>query len=246
VAIVNETLARRFWLGEDPVGKRLKGFDPRGKNDDWLTVVGVVKDTRSGGLERAPLSQIYEVQSQRGEQINNIVIRTAGDPVRVAAAARALVRAASPETIVSAVEPLVRLLNDQERPRRFQTWLIAAFSAIALALAALGVFAVMHYAVASKQHEIGIRMAVGATSSHILRGVVWDGARLAITGIGIGLIAASWITGALASMLFEVRPGDPVSFVVSTAVLMMVSIAAVYLPARRATRVDPIAVLRQE
>lgn len=245
VAIVNETLAQRYWPDENPVGKRFRGFDPRGRNDDWLTVVGVVQDTRSGGLERPPFSQIYEVQSQRGDQIGDLVIRTAGDPVQLASSVRSIIHAVDPQVIVSSISTMERLLEDQEASRRFETWLIGVFSAIALSLAAFGVFAVMHYSIAARTHEIGIRMAVGARAADVMMLVVSEGAWLAGTGIAVGTLAALWTTSAIASLLYSVRPEDPVSFVAAATVLATAAILASFYPAMRASRVDPMSALRQ-
>ncbi|MDP8982804.1 MAG: ABC transporter permease [Acidobacteriota bacterium] len=242
--IVNETLARRYWPGEDPIGKRVKGFDARGKNDDFLTVVGVVGDTRSGGLERQPFAQIYELPERSRPSIN-IVIRAAGDPVQIAGAARSVIRQISSVATISSVNTMEQLLDSQTMQRRFQTWLIAIFSAIALALAALGVFAVMHYSVAAKTHEIGIRMAIGARAGDILRMVLGDGARLALAGIAAGALAGAWTTEAVAGMLYGVERTDPASFALAAIALAGVGLAACYFPARRAMRVDPVRALRE-
>ena len=250
VVIINETLARRYWPGEDPIGKRLKGQDPRGpnhgKNDDWVTVVGLVRDMRAAGPERQPYSQIYEVQAQSGDDTPLFILRTAGDPVQVAAAARAAIRDVARTATVTAMNTMERVLEAQQDERRFQTWLIGVFSAIALALAALGVFAVMHFAVAAKTREIGIRIAVGARNADIFRLVVGDGARLALAGIVAGALASAWTTEALRNLLFGVTPGDPASFAASTAMLATVAVIACYLPARRAARLDPVTALREE
>ncbi len=245
VVIVNETLARRYWPGEDPVGKHLKGFDPRGRNDDWLTVIGVVKDTRSGGLERAPFSQIYEVQSQRGEQIGNLVIRTSVEPSRIASEVRTLIRNVNSSAVVSSIKTVEQLLDQQEVQRRFQTWLVATFSGLALALAALGVFAVMRQSVAAKTHEIGIRMAVGAEARDIVRLVLSNGTRLAAFGIVAGGIAATESTQAIASMLYKVRPTDMLSFGTAAGALLAISLLGSYVPARHASRIDPMSALRR-
>ncbi|HXB69877.1 MAG TPA: ABC transporter permease [Candidatus Acidoferrales bacterium] len=250
VVIVNETLARRYWPGEDPIGKRLKGYDPRGPNggahDDWLTVVGLVGDMRAAGRERTPFSQIYEVQGQRVDTTPLFVIRTAGDPVQLAAAARAAVRDTNRAARVSSVSTMEHMLDEQEGQRLFQTWLIGVFSALALGLAALGVFAVMHFAVAAKTREIGIRIAVGARAADILGLVLSDGVRLALAGIAAGALASAWTTEALAGLLFGVKPTDPASFAAAATVLATVAVAACYLPARRAARLDPVAALREE
>lgn len=246
VVIVNQTLAERYWPGEDPVGRRIKGFDTRGKNDEWLTVAGVVGDTRSGGVERRPFSQVYELQAQRREPLGSIIIRTSNDPASIAAGARAAVRQAAPGVVISSIETMQQLLGEQEESRRFQTWLIGVFSAIALALAALGVFAVMHYTVAAKSREIGIRMAVGARPGDILRLVLGEGARLAGTGIAAGALGGMWTMQAVAAWLYQVQRTDPLSFAAAAVVLAGIGMAACYLPARRAMRVDPVGALRNE
>jgi putative ABC transport system permease protein len=250
VAIVNETLARRYWPGDDPVGKRFKGMDPRGpgggKNDDWLTVVGVVKDMRSGGRERPPFAQVYEVQAQRGEDTNAFVVRGAGDPLRLAAEVRAAIRAADRDANVSRLSTVEQLLDEDQMGRRFETWLVGVFSTLSLALAALGVFGVMHFAVIARTREIGVRIAVGARGGDILALVIRDGAMLACVGIAAGAFASAWTSEALAGMLFGVKSTDPASFAMAAGILATVAVAASYLPARRAARLDPVAALREQ
>jgi len=232
VAIINETSARRYWPGEDPIGKHLKGFDPRGHNDDWLTVVGVVKDTRTG-LEKAPFSQIYEVQAQRvGERINDLVIRTAGNPADLANSVRGVIRTVNHNAAVASITTMELLLDRQRPERRFQTWIISTFSGTALGLATLGIFATMHYSVAARINEIGIRMAIGANSSDITRLVLGNSTRLAVAGIAVGVLAALWSTEAISGMLYNVKPDDPWSF----------GGAAAY----RASHIDPMSALHEQ
>lgn len=240
VVIISQTLAQRYWPGEDPIGKHVKGFDPRGQHDDWLTVAGVVGDVRSGGLERAPFSQIYEPKTQTtGEQISHIVIRAVGNPAPLAAAARSIVRSVDKDAAVDSVSSMELVIEGQEIQRRFQTWLVSVFSGIALLLAALGVFALMHYSVAARTAEIGIRMAVGAAPADITRLVLGGGMRLAIYGIAAGAFAAMWLTRVLSGFLYAVRPSDPLSFAGAALVLLTVAAIASYLPANRASRMDP-------
>jgi predicted permease len=246
VAIVNETLARRYWPRENPIGRRLKGFDPRGRNDDWVTVVGVVKDTRSGGLEKPAFSQIYEVQEQSGEQIGNLVIRTAAaDPTQFAVSIRTLIHRANRNAIVSSITTMEQLLDRQLVERRFETWLIGVFSAFALSLAALGVFAVMYYSVTSRINEIGIRMALGACAKDMTALVLRQGVRLALAGIALGALGALWTSYAISEMLYQVKPSDPISFAGAALILALVALLASYVPARRASRIDPMTALRQ-
>jgi predicted permease len=245
VAIINETLARRYWPHEDPVGKRLKGFDPRGAHDDWLTVVGVVGDTRSGGLERTPMSQIYELQAQRGEQIGNLVVRargTAGLPATI----RSLLHRLNPDVIIPSISTMEQLLDRQEMERRFQTWLISLFSALALGLASFGVFAVMRYSVAARRNEIGVRIALGANRLDISRLVLVSGARLAFCGIAAGALASMWTSHWLTSMLFGVTPRDPISTALAALSLLLFALLGTYFPALSAARLDPLSALRDE
>ncbi|HEX4227264.1 MAG TPA: ABC transporter permease [Bryobacteraceae bacterium] len=246
VAIVNQTLARRYWPGEDPIGKHLKGFDPRGRHDDWLTIVGVVKDTHSGGLEKNPFSQIYEVQSQRGDQLNNLVIRTSGDPAALASATRSIVRKLNHNTVIANVSTMEQLLTAQTAGRRFQTWLIGVFSTLALGLAALGVFAVMHYSVAVRTNELGIRMALGANPGEILLLIIGDGTQLAFIGVLLGALGSVWSSHAIGSLLYQIRPLDPLNLVATLMVPLLMALLACYLPALRASRIDPMKALREE
>src|SRR5438309_7264975 len=124
VAIINQTLAKRYWPGEDPIGKRLKGFDPRGRNDEWVTVVGLVADMRSHGLERAPMAEIYEAQAQSGEATPNLVVRTSSGPVLPAETIRATLRSLDKGVILSGIETMQDVLHEQTAPRRFQAWLM--------------------------------------------------------------------------------------------------------------------------
>jgi predicted permease len=247
VAIVNETLARRYWHGANAIGNRIKGFDPRGKHDDWLTVVGVVGDVRVGGLERAPFSQIYELQAQRSvEQIENIVVRTSGNPAPLSPAIRSIIHSVTHEAVVSSVSSVDFLLEQQEIQRRFQTWLLSLFSGIALVLAALGILAVMYYAVTGRTAEIGIRMSTGATSGDITRLILGGAIRLAIYGIAAGAFVAILLTKAMAGFLYEVKPMDPITFAGAALLLLTVALVASYVPANRASHVDPLIALRQD
>jgi predicted permease len=247
VVIVNQSLARRYWPGEDPIGKRLKGFDKRGLHDDWLTVVGVVKDTRSGGLEKAPFSQIYELQAQRStEQLGNLVIRTAADPAQLGAAVRMLIHRTNGDVTVPAITTMEALIDQQTTDRRFQTWLISVFSAAALILAALGIFALMHYSVAARTSEIGLRMAIGANPGDIARLVVESSTRLAITGIIVGGLAALWSAKIISGLLYGVKWYDPLSLGGAALLLLAVALLASYVPGYRASHIDPMTALRQE
>ena len=246
VAIVNQTLAKRYWPGEDPIGKRLKGFDPRGQNDDWVTVVGLVADMRSHGLERAPMAEIYEAQAQSGEATPNLVVRTSSGPVLPAETIRATLRSLDKGVILSGIETMQDVLHEQTAPRRFQAWMMGLFSSLALLLAAAGVYGVIHYFVAQRIPEIGIRMAFGASRKDIVVLLLRRAVRFAGTGLAVGLALAYWSASLLKKMLFGITDTDPLSFVGALSLLVLAALAATYFPARRATRVDPMVALRYE
>jgi len=245
VVIVNETLARRYWPHEDPVGKHVKGFDPRGTNDEWLTVIGVVADTRSAGLERAPMSQIYEVQAQRGDPIGYLVVRS-GVTGGLASSVRTTLRSLNPNLIIRSTVTLRQLLEQQQMQRRFETWLISMFSLFALLLSMSGVFAVMHYSVVARRSEIGVRIALGAKPGDIFRLVVGHGMLVALSGVLTGFVIALWLSQLMSSMLYGVSPNDGISAAFAGCVLLAVALAGSHAPARAASRIDPIRTLREE
>jgi putative ABC transport system permease protein len=246
VAIINQTTAKRYWPGEDPVGKRFKGFDARGRKDDWVTVVGLVADMRSRGLEEAPIAEVYEVQAQRGEAAPNLVVRTSTDPSPLAFTVRATLHALDPDAVVSEAMTMNDVLREQTAPRRFQAWLMGIFSALALALAGVGLYGVMHYFVTQRIPEIGLRMALGARREDIVGLLMKRVGRFAAIGLGAGLVLALWAAALIKRLLFGVSQNDPLSFAGATLLLVIAGLAASYFPARRATRVDPMVALRHE
>jgi predicted permease len=248
VAIIDESMARRYWPGQDPLGKRFKGQDPRGHNDDWLTVVGIVRNMRRGGLENDPTPHVFEPYGQAldGDRTGDLVVRTTGNSHAAAAALREAVRELSGTAILSNVSTMDEQLADQVSPRRFQTSLLGLFSGIAMVLAGVGIFGVLHYSVAQRTHEIGIRGALGAGPTDVLCLVLGQAMRLAFWGIAIGISAGLALTRLMASLLFGVGSTDPVTFVAVPVLLGLVSLFASYVPARRAMRVDPMVALRYE
>lgn len=241
VVLINETMARRYWPGEDPVGRRIKGFDARGKNDDWVTVVGVVKDVHSQGLERRPPSQIFEAQSQSLDETENLVISgTTATPDALRHTIHDLDRTA----VLSDVSTVGARLSEQTAQRRFQTYLLIAFAVFALLLAATGIFATMHYWVVQRTQEIGLRMALGAERRTVLEMVFWETLWMTVVGVGVGLAGALAATRTLTSLLFGVNAHDPVTFVAVSVGLTAIAMIASGIPAVRAVRVDPMLALR--
>lgn len=243
MTIINETMARRFWPGEEAVGKRFK-LGPAQSTFPWLTVVGVVGDMRRQGLERQPIAQLFRPYLQSPERRLILLVRAGGDPTRLASAVRSEIRALDKNVLVSSSLTLEDLLARNVAQRRFQTWLLALFSALALLLSAVGIYGVMSYAVTQSRRELGIRMALGAQARDVLKLVVGQGMLLTVLGVGIGLLAASALTRVLAGLLFEVTPSDPVTFIAAPLVLLAVALLACFVPAQRATKVDPMIALR--
>ena len=246
VAIIDEGMARRYWPGDDPIGKRFKGRDPRGKDDDWLTVVGVVRDLRSHGLEMLPSPHVYQPVAQSDLALSELVVRVSGDPAALAATVRIIVRALDRTAVVSGVTTLEQQFSDQIAPRRFQTSLLTLFSLIALVLGSVGIYGVMQQTVAQRTREIGVRMALGARAADVLGTVLRQGLSLALIGIAIGLGAAYWITRLLESIRFGIAPTDRATYAAAAVTLVIVAAAAIAIPGWRAARIDPLGALRQE
>ncbi|HWC15955.1 MAG TPA: ABC transporter permease [Terriglobales bacterium] len=253
VAIIDESMARRYWPNEDPIGAHIKGGDQRGHNDDWVTVIGVVRDMRRGGMERQPTGHVFTWYKQnlmygvpQSVWPGDLVVRTTADPRALAGSLRTAIRNLNDRVILSPVATLEDQLSDQLAPRRFQTSLLGIFSLLGLILAAIGIYGLMHFSVAQRTHDIGVRMALGARHSDVLKMVLMEGSQLAVIGIVAGLGAAAAVTRVLQSMLFGVKPGDPFTFAAVSIVLAAVALLACFIPAQRATKVDPVIALRYE
>jgi predicted permease len=245
VTIINEMMARRFWPGEEVLGKRFKLGPPQSANP-WLTVVGVVGDMRRESMERQPIAQIFLPYLQREERRMNLLVRTTGSPTQLAAAVRNEIRSIDKTVLVYGISTLENLLARAVATRSFQTWLLTLFSAVALLLAAVGIYGLIHQSVVLRTREIGTRIALGAQPRDILRLVVGQGMRLALFGIGAGWLAAFVLTRVLTGLLYGVTATDPMTFIAVPLLLLLVALLASYLPARRATRVDPMLALRHE
>ena len=245
VAIINDAMARRSWPGRDPVGRRLK-FGPPDSDRPWYTVVGVVGDMRRQGLEREPVPQMFESIAQNPPRSVDLFIRTSSDdPLAMAGTLRAAVRRVEKNAPVFGVAPLEQQLGTYLTQRRFQTSLLTGFSVMALLMAAVGIYGLIQYSIATRTQEIGVRMAIGAQASDIFRMIIGEGLTLSLTGLGLGLVGAWWLGRAGSSLLFGVTATDPLTFVVVSLVLTAVALAACYVPARRAMKIEPIVALRQ-
>lgn len=246
-AIVNEAFARRSWPGQSPVGRRFK-LGLRGSNQPWFTVVGVVGDLRRQGPEREPFPQMFVSMAQSPPSRNvDVFIRTSsGDPMAMAAALRAAVRGVEQNAPVYGVAPLQQQLRAYLAQRRFQTSVLAGFSLVALLMAAVGIYGLIQYSIATRTHEIGIRMAVGAGAGEIFRMILGEGLKLSLTGLMVGLVGALWLGQAGSSLLFGVTSADPLTFLSVSLLLIAVAVAACFFPARRAMRIEPVVALRRE
>jgi predicted permease len=247
VVIVNEKLAQNQWAGQDPIGKRLRmGWGD--KNSPWLTVVGVVGNVRTQWPYPGFLSELYVPYTQYPWLLSprHLIVRTTSDPAGIAAAVRHEVTTLDTDQPVSDIRPLEGLAAEAVAQQRFAMMLLGVFAALALVLAAVGIYGVMAYSVTQRSHEIGIRMTLGAERNDILRLVVRQGLSLTAVGVVLGLAGAFALTRFLTSMLYEVRPSDPTILGVVSVFLACVGLLACYIPARRATKVDPMVALRYE
>ena len=248
VAIINETLAATFWPGERPLGKRLR---PPGGNVPWLTVVGVAKDVKQGGLgEPTGTESYFHIPQVAGLgiplQTMNVAFRTSAPPATLAGTARDVVGKIDGSLPLVNLQPMNDVLFGSVAQPRFLTLLLTIFAGVALVLAAVGTYGVMSYSVAERSQELGVRIALGAKTPAILGLVLRQGLAVAGTGLVIGILGAIGLTRLLSSLLFEVSTMDMTTFAVAPVVLAAVAVAACYVPARRATMVDPIEVLKAE
>lgn len=240
--IVDEALAQRFWPNEDPLGKRLQ----RGKSGSWRTVVGVISDAKEYSAEKEPPITVYYPFEQVAARSMYLVIRTEPDPLTMTAAITKEVQSVDPAQPVFDVKSVDQRLYDSLARRRFSMLLLTVFAVVALILAAIGIYGVMAYSVSHRTREIGIRVALGARPRDVLSLVIRQGIILTLTGALAGLIVALGLTRLMSSLLFGVGTMDPLTFVGVAALLITVSLLACLIPARRATKVDPIVALRYE
>jgi putative ABC transport system permease protein len=256
VSVVNETAARRIWPGEDAIGmrfvigsaERLGSFrrPPRPGEVEWREVVGVVSDIHSTAFDAPVEPEIYYSYEQYPIYDPKVMVQTEGDPLALAPAVRATMRALNDRAVVSGVSTMERVAAESIAEPRLRALLVGLFSAVALALAALGIYSVMAYTVAQRTQEIGIRKALGARDAQVSRMILGASLRLAAAGILVGLAAAVVAAHWISSLFFGVAPGDPRTIAATCLLLSLVALLAGYVPARRALRVDPAVALRSE
>jgi putative ABC transport system permease protein len=245
VVIISKTLARNLFPNESAVGKRLKLINPEQSNE-WREIVGVAGDVRYGGLNDSDGWTIYTPFAQTPFLWNYLMIRTDGLPETLTQSVRQAVSSVDATVEAGDFRTMDQLISQSIAQPRFYTILLGAFAFLALALAAVGIYGVMAYAVAQRTHEIGVRMALGASRGDVLRMVIKQGMILALAGVALGLLAAFGLTRLMSNLLFDVRATDPMTFVGISIMLIGVALLACFIPARRATKVDPIVALRYE
>jgi putative ABC transport system permease protein len=243
--IVNEETAKRYWPKEDPIGKRIK-LGRLESDTPWMTIVGVAANVRHFGLDDQAAREIYRPYSQAVWPSMTVVVKTAADPAGFTTAVRSALQRIDPDLPVSLVTTMEAVERESMGSRRFPMMLLGAFGVIALMLAVVGVYGVVSYIVAQRTREIGIRMALGARSAEVLRLVVWGALRPVVVGLAIGAIGAFFAARLLGNLLFHVQPGDPLVLASIAGMLGGSAIAASLVPARRASHVDPIRVLRTD
>ncbi|HZU27629.1 MAG TPA: ABC transporter permease [Bryobacteraceae bacterium] len=248
VLIVNQAFARECWPGEDPIGKRINFFNDHPKDTDWTTVIGVVGDVKdtpqTAGAE--PAAWWPPSQTPFGFAATPIAVRTNGDPAAVADAVRRAVHDVDPTLAVADIKLLDQIADASVATPRFALFLVGLFAALAIALAAIGTYGVISYSVSQRASEFGMRVALGATPGDVLRLVVGQALRLAVTGVAIGFVAALALARLLRTMLYEVSSADPLTFALVPLLALAVAVVACWLPARRATHADPAVALRAE
>jgi len=250
VAVINETMARTYWKDGEAVGGRIRLGNPR---NPWVQVVGIVADERHNGLTGVVKEKFYIPHSQwhvvtGGNIIRNVfvVARTENDPLAAVGSIRGVVRELDPNVPVANIRTMTDVVSTSMATPRLTGFLLGAFAAIALALAAVGIYGVLSYLVSQRTHEIGIRVAIGADRGEVLRMILRQGVVLALAGVAVGVVAAYALTRWMESLLYQVRPSDPMTFAVVPLALVAVAVVASYLPALRATRVSPVQALRMD
>src|SRR6185437_696265 len=241
VTIVDDRFAQRFWPHDNPIGKHI-WFDPKKP----MTIVGVVGSVKQYGLDSPSKIVAYFPDQQQPGNGMFLALRTSSDPLRLAGAVVREIHSVNPDAAVYQIRTMQDRLYDSLARQRFSTTMLGAFALFGLILAAIGVYGVMSYLVAQGTHDIGVRMALGAQRTKIIRMILRQGAELAAIGIGVGLVGALALTRVMSGLLFGISATDALTFCAVVLILAMVGVLATYIPARRATKVDPIVALREE
>ena len=245
VVVINQTMAQTFWPGQDAIGRRIRP----GSTDPWCTIVGIVENTKNAGLDHPAGTEIYLPYAQKqGSGAGNmyVVLRTKGNPLNMVGTVRRELNELDPTLPIANIRLMDDVLSEAQAQPRFLTVLLSLFSSVALAIATIGIYGVISFAVARRTREFGVRIMLGAKPTDVLRLVMKQGAWLAFVGIGAGLIAAFGLTRLMSRLLFGVSAADPATFLVVTAVLVSIALLACYVPAHRATKVNPVSTLRYE
>jgi predicted permease len=245
VAVVDQSLAKRYWPNQNPIGRRFKGQDRRGTNDDWITVIGVAADARRQGVEQQSTPHVF-LWHRQSEPVTEWVIRTSTAPEALMPAVRGAVRGVDARTVIANLMPMEKHLQLQSAERRFETWLLTLFAGLALLLAAVGIYGVMSHATVRRTHEIGVRMALGADRLAVIRMILSQGVGLAAAGLCIGVMLSIAVTQLLSSLLFGVAATDLATFVSASSLLLLVATSATLVPAWRASTADPLHALRAD
>jgi putative ABC transport system permease protein len=242
--VVNQTMAKTYWPRESAIGHRVRYSGPN--NPPWRTIVGVVADVKNAALDRPAGTELYFPFAQAPRTLSWVVVRAQGDPMNLTGAVRDAIRSLDRGLPISNIGTMDDVMSTARSRPRFLTLLLTLFSSLSLILAALGIYGVISYAVAQRTNEIGIRMALGARGGDVVRLIGTSGVRLALAGTIVGAVGAFALTRFLSGMLFGVSSLDPLTFLAMAATLIAVTLFACYIPARRASRVDPLVALRYE
>ena len=247
VTVINESLARRLWPGEDPIGKRLRQGNAESQAA-WREVVGVVADVKLNGVDQDAPLHVYLPLAQRNSANVGLVVHTTGDPLALASTVERAIHALDKDLPVRS-RSMAQLMGNAVARQRLTLALLVGLALLALLLAGVGIYGVMSYAVEQRTHEIGIRVALGAQTSDVLRLVVRQGMMLASVGVVMGVataLALARLMTSFSALLYGVKPTDPATFALIALLLLLVALLACWIPARRATKVDPLTALRYE
>jgi putative ABC transport system permease protein len=249
IVIINETMAKQYFSSKDPVGSRIQTGDPD-PNAPWETIVGVVGDVKYSGLDSGPGPTIYVPYNENGwvmwSREMYLVVRSSGNTTDLVPAIRTQLAGMDSAVPLAQIRTMKELLDESLVQQRFRTWLISGFAALALLLSAIGLYALISYSVSQRTREIGVRVALGAKRSNVLGMVLREGMQLLVCGLLLGLVGAFSVTRIIRSLLYSTSSTDALSFIVTSLTLIAVALLACYIPARRATKVDPMVALRYE